>query len=269
MVAHRSEEAIQRWPSQSQRVPDFRKIPFSCAGWNYSGFVNESRAENTAEQALRDARRLATEGKYQEALEKHIWFHDNALRLKPGYYGVRLSFALGAWAELGKKYPKALEKLREIRDQNTTRLNNGENNRELFHDVRSMNRYLGESQATVKLFKRIAATDSEFASKVYELAEEELVKGKEYSLAKVYLGDPGERLAREENLFKMGIQHSKTSTVREAARRADELNFTSEVLRILTILRETGDPAAAKMIQAQALKTLDNEAIRKALDATQ
>jgi|1185.fasta_scaffold1323455_1 hypothetical protein len=41
--------------------------------------------------------------------------------------------------------------------------------------------------------------------------------------------------------------------------------YTDEVLRIMTVLRETGDNAGAKNIQAEALKTLENSTIRNAL----
>jgi hypothetical protein len=230
-------------------------------------FVNECLAEESAQQALIDAGRLASEGKYEEALEKQVWIHDHSLQVEPGFYGVRLSFALSAWADLGKKYPKALEKLKEVRDQKTTRLNKGEENRELFQDVQSINYHLSERPATVALFKQLEAANPDFAAKVYQRAEADLVEAKEYRLAKTYLGDPAKRLARAEELLRMRNEHSKTSTVPEPSRRAGEHNFTEEVVRILTILRETGDSAAAKTIQAQALKTLDNEAIRKALEA--
>jgi hypothetical protein len=59
--------------------------------------VKNQGPKDKAEQALVDARRLAQTGDYAGALEKHVWFHDNALAIRPGYYGVRLSFALADW----------------------------------------------------------------------------------------------------------------------------------------------------------------------------
>jgi hypothetical protein len=62
---------------------------------------------------LDDARRLAADGKFEQALQKRIWLHDHVLETHPNYYGVRLSFALAEWVELGKEYPKAQSGKRE------------------------------------------------------------------------------------------------------------------------------------------------------------
>ena len=67
---------------------------------------------------LQEAARDVTAQRYEEALEKHVWYHENALKIEPAQYGVRLSFALSAWHRLGLVYPPALEKLTSIRDEN-------------------------------------------------------------------------------------------------------------------------------------------------------
>src|SRR6185503_2215938 len=111
-----------------------------------------------AQEALNEARQFAEDGKFEEALDRHVWFHEHALEVRPSYYGVRLSYALSDWAELGKVYPKALETLKGIRDEKASRLLTGQTDRHLFHDVESINDHLNESVATVELFKAIQAT---------------------------------------------------------------------------------------------------------------
>jgi len=216
--------------------------------------------------ALNDAKRLAAKGDYEGALAKHIWFHDNVLAINPNYYGVRLSFALDDWLKLGQQYPKALQKLKNIRDEKTSRLIAGEVNRELFHDVQAINEHLDESQATVELFKRIEATNPAFAARIYDSAEEALLQAKEYGLAKKYLRDPMERLSIAKRNLESGMQFAKTSQNGESSRRAFESIFTQTVLRIIIILRETGDKELAKSIQTEALKTYDTASLRDALN---
>jgi len=218
-----------------------------------------------ARKALDDARRLTEEGKYEAALAKHVWFHDNALKIDESYYGVRLSFALRYWIELGEKYPKALEKLRSIRDKKTSRFLGGEMNRELFHDVVSINKYLDEMTATVQLFKKMDTENPSVAADVYDLADTALLQAREYELAKKYLGDPSERLAIAKRNFEEGMKFATTSRAGDASRRATGNIYTDEVIRIITLLSETGDRAEAKKIQTEALKTLDNSAIKDAL----
>jgi len=58
---------------------------------------------------LSDTQQMVREGRYQEALERFVWFHDHALEHEPSaMYGVRLSFALSYWKSLGDVYPPAM-----------------------------------------------------------------------------------------------------------------------------------------------------------------
>lgn len=110
---------------------------------------------NLAEAAYADARRFAKEGAFAEALERHEWFHEHALTYQPSYYGVRLSFALSAWQDLGTKYPPALEALKRVRDRDAELVRLPGSSDHLFRDVVSINRVLGENAATMNLFREI------------------------------------------------------------------------------------------------------------------
>jgi tetratricopeptide (TPR) repeat protein len=229
-------------------------------------FMSSCQAKDQAQQALEDANRLAANGDYAAALSKHVWFHENALKIRPSYYGVRLSFALSYWIELGKKYPKALEKLKEIRDSKTQRLLKGERSRDLFHDVSSINEYLQAFQSTADLFKELDTTDPKFASTIYDLADAALLSCREFGLAKKYLGDPNERLREAREHLERGIRFAKGSKNEDASRHAFERIFAEEVVRTIIVLRETGDRSGAKAIQEEALKVLANPSIREALE---
>lgn len=221
-----------------------------------------------AKRAFDATRRLAQQGDYAAALERHVWFHNNALAIDPAMAGVRLSYALDEWVELGKKYPPALEKLKSIRDEKTSRLMAGEKSRDLFHDVASMNECLGDSKATVELFKRIDAAAPNLASNVYDLADDALLEAGAYELARKHMGDPGKRLAQAESNFERGTQWAKKNRAearRAADTKANETIFTKEVVKIIAVLKETGDRDGAKRIRDKALKALDNETIRNAL----
>lgn len=221
--------------------------------------------KDDAQRALDDARRLAAQGDYAGALAKHVWFHDNALSIRPSFYGVRLSFALSDWIQLGEKYPKAFKTLKSIRDTKVSMLHIAPGNRELFHDVVAINEHLSESAATVELFKRIEASDPNFATSLYDLAERALLEAREFDLARKHLGNPSDRLTSAQLHFDQGMQFAKTTKNSEAARRSFETIFTGEAVGVITVLNETGDRDGAKTIQAEALKTLNNEMIRSAL----
>ena len=223
--------------------------------------------KDTAREALDAANQLAAEGKFPEALAKHIWFHDHALEVDQAYYGVRLSYALGYWIELGRKYPPALVALHQIRDSKTSRLSSGETNRALFNDVVAINNRLHQPNATVELFKKIDATHPEFAASLYDLVEKALVATHEYALARRHLRDPAKRFRVTKRNFDEGMEFFETKTGRaaEASREATKAIFIDEVLRILTVLDKTGDRTAARAIQAKALAVVQSPIISNAI----
>ncbi len=222
-------------------------------------------ARDEARKALDDAREFTREGKYKEALERHIWFHNHALDKEPSYYGVRLSFALSDWVALGRKYPEALDALKKIRDEKTARLVGGEDSEPLFHDVESINSALGDRGATVELFRKLDDGRPVFAASVIDMAGEPLVKAGEFGLVKKHMRDPDKRFDTAKEMYERGLEYAKTSQVPEAARGAHERLFSAEIVRIITVLEKTGDKEKAADIQRKALAVLDSPAIRDAL----
>lgn len=214
---------------------------------------------------LEQSRQLASQGKFEEALQKHVWIHEHALEANPAYYGVRLSFALADWVELGSKYPKALATLKGIRDEKTARLLAGDLDREIFHDVESINDHLKDSRATVDLFKKMDGAQPEFAASVYDLADGALIVAGEYGLAKKYMGDPMIRFATAKQRFDEGMEFAKSSRIGDASRKAFESLFTEEIVRIITVLDKTGDSQAARVVKSKALVVLDNPVITNAI----
>jgi tetratricopeptide (TPR) repeat protein len=217
-----------------------------------------------ADDALEAAQKLAAQGKYDEALQKHIWYHKHALDVDRAQYGVRLSFALMYWAELGKKYPPALKALREIRDEDAARLKSGEQNRELFHDIVAINEELGDSAATAEVFKKIELAQPTFASSIAELADKALFEAKEYQLEKKYLGDPFVRFAAAKRTLDFGVEYAKGGGAASHSRPAFDENFTRDVVRLIVVLDKTGDHQTARQIQTKALAASNNKTIQNA-----
>ena len=224
-----------------------------------------SRGKDKADEALEQAQQFAAQGKFEEALQKHIWYHDHALEINQAHYGVRLSFALSYWIDLGKKYPKALNALKDIRDKKAARLVAGENNRPLFHDIVAINEELCEPLATVEAFKKIQAARPDFASSIAELADKALFDAKEYELERKYLGHPLARFDSLKRSLDCGIEYANTRGASSRSRQAFEHNFTHDVVRLIMLLDRTGDKDTARQIQAKALAACDNAAIRAAL----
>src|SRR5450631_4007133 len=116
---------------------------------------------------LKEAEADAKTGKYSDALAKHIWFFQNALKYDSGEYGVRLSFALSDWVELGKVYPPALEKLKAFRDEAEANVREEKSVEDNFTDFESINECLKEDTKTVNLFVWLDSNKPDLAKAVF------------------------------------------------------------------------------------------------------
>ena len=154
-------------------------------------------AETEATKALNDAQSFARAGEFEKALERHQWYHANALSVEPSQYGVRLSFALSYWKKLGDKYPPALASLTNLRDQGTQAALDGKGKPELFHDVIAINRVLKEEAKSVALFKTLTEKQPDFAKQCFRYIDKTLVEAGELKLFESYSGDLESYLKRE------------------------------------------------------------------------
>ena len=110
-----------------------------------------------------EAQGLRARGRYEDALQRHLWLHNHGLEFGPAHSGVRLSFWLSDWIELARRYPKAKQALIEIRDHKTRAITAGRGHFDLFMDVHSINDYLQNEAATLALFKLIEQSDPQLA----------------------------------------------------------------------------------------------------------
>jgi len=215
---------------------------------------------------LNDTRELIQAGKYQEALDRHIWFHDHALEHQPSMYGVRLSFALSSWKELADKYPPAMDKLKSVRDQKTKLIEDGQGNHSLFHDVSSINETLRETSKTVELFRILDQKYPSQAKECWNVANDSVIEAKAYDLARKYIGNP----VREFTKVKEMYEHNKTLYKNpriggDHFKAYNENHFVEECLKVIEIALALDDKKAAGEIQTKALAILDDHRLQDAL----
>src|SRR5689334_8137610 len=99
--------------------------------------------ENPDARAILDeARQDRMAKRYAEALRKHVWFHQNALRRDPALSGVRVSFALSDWELLASRHPPAMVALKQARAEAADDVAAGRNLRRAFGDLAAIDRHL-------------------------------------------------------------------------------------------------------------------------------
>lgn len=212
-------------------------------------------------EVLRDARQCVKSRDYAAALEKYIWFHDHALDVDRSFVGVRLSYAVSEWADLGEHYPPALTALEDVRDSKTSTLMKGDGDSSLFHDVMAINRALGQAERTRDLFKIIAETNRGLAEKCFPAALQSLVSTKEWSLARSFIPDAQSEIDRFAMPFKSALR-STPSGSKEMKEDIFVRIYVKNIGLILQVLTGTGDESEARRTRQYAIDCVTDEQVR-------
>lgn len=214
---------------------------------------------------LREAQADATAKRYEDALAKHVWFHENALKLRSSLAGVRLSFALGYWKELGDAYPPALKKLREIRDQAASRVREGKETFFPFQEYVAINKVLKEDEKSGELFVWLDGQQPAAAKAVYDLAEPVLIHAKEYRLCGKYLA-PEPVWKSTLNLYYYNRRLAEDPKFGKRMQEYGEKAFSQRVSTLVALLVLNERKAEAEDIAAKALKEWDDPGFKQQLE---
>jgi hypothetical protein len=198
---------------------------------------------------------------YAEALEKYIWFHDHALDADQSLVGVRLSYAISEWVDLGEVYPPARRALESVRDAKAESLTQGNYNASFFHDVASINRALGQVERTRDLFKTIAGADRGVAEKCFHIALESLVHTKEFGLARSFVLDPRKEVDRFAIPFKFA-RSARDSVSPETLRETLVGIYIKRVNLILQVFLGVGEEDMANHLRHYALECVPDAELR-------
>ena len=210
-------------------------------------------------------------GHYEVALAKQVWYHENATKLQPAQSGVRLSFALSNWLELGEKYPPALEKLIEIRDRTEETIRDENRIRvrvEDFQDFTAINKILRQEERTVEVFKWLSEASEEDARKMYGISKAALIKHQEYDLC-------GKYVDAEADVERIGESYALGLTMKNRFGKAHhdfvEKKFVNDSATLVAILVKTDrvDEAkeAAKKLKGVVTDAKLSKKLKRELDA--
>jgi hypothetical protein len=222
--------------------------------------------DNVSNNDLYEIDALIENGKFDKALEKHLWFHE-ASRESPGMGGVRLSFALESWLDLANKYSPAMDSLIQLRDGYKDSLLKGNGTFDNFHDLFAINLYLKNDGNTYSVFMKLHENYPEQAKSYYHVVEDILIDKKQYDICAAYITDPMKKYKHIEKLHKLNKDFSrKQSGPRdEEFEQYTEESYTKGVCQLIGVLSALGKADVAKEIQMASLKYIENEKIRTAI----
>jgi hypothetical protein len=242
------------------KTPDMKKLEMASPPKDFGPAGN----------ILQEAQALTRAGKYEEALAKHVYYHENAFKMQPSQVGVRLSFALMYWAELGQAYAPAKAAMIEVRNNAGNTLVSGKGTPELFQDFVALNDATGDDKSAF-VFKILAEKQPELAKKAFIHGIDEFVKKQEYALCSQYMPD-----ATKEFDFCMQIR-KMDSDLANSGRFGDDAStrlffdsksrFIAKCCQLIEILAGSGRGAEAEEIKKKLLAINDDVATRREIDS--
>jgi tetratricopeptide (TPR) repeat protein len=217
---------------------------------------------------LQDIRAMVKAGQYEAALQKHLWFHEESKKT-PAMTGVRLSFALSNWVELGQKYPKALEALTAIRDENDKLLLSGSGGFAEFHESSAISEALQEQDKTYELFKAVHAKYPAVATDCFHVAMDLLVERGDYELCRGYIKDPVKSFEDIRHMRELNLSFSRTNPKFKDASLAEHADRTykKKTLQLIDVMVHLRKLDEAREIQSRALAYFPDDKIKAAVAA--
>ncbi len=215
---------------------------------------------------LNEAHSDARAKRYEIALAKHVWFHENALKINQAMSGVRLSFALSYWKSLGQEYLPALEKLRQIRDELAAKANEGADIGSGFHDLASINRTLDEDSNTTVAFKSLVLKNPEAAKRAFHFVKPALIKDKEYAIYVKYV-DAKNDFSQMKHIYEMHTQMAKDPKFGTRILEHAKKSFRNSTATLVAVLSVNDRKLEASEIATLAKKELEDPKFHEELEA--
>lgn len=211
---------------------------------------------------------LARAGRHEEALREFQWFHEHALEQMPSLAGVRLSYALSAWADLGAAYPPARAALEAVRERDTARLLAGKGDRHLFIDINAIHRALDEPRRTHDLFIELEKIDPELARSCASVALPAIIAAGDHALAERLLPEPGRVVHQGARILNADFGGRRRMAYMRAPYIASSINmYVDRVREVLTVLEARGRMQEAARLRKLAADLIPATTIRRAVRA--
>jgi hypothetical protein len=232
---------------------------------------------------LQQARDAVTDGRFAEALEAFRTYHERS-RSEPSQAGVRLSTALTAWADLGRRYPPAQQALGEVRQEAAERLLAGPTGgstgvaaddappaaHDDFAEVAAISTRLGDDAYPVELFARLDAEQPAQAAATAIAARRLLVRAGRFDLAQRYLHDPERRVGQLATILDQRLSRGFErfpEERRERLRHDTVRAYVDDVRELLAIYAGVGEVVRAETIRRRAIEAVPWAHVREDVEA--
>lgn len=164
-------------------------------------------------EVLEEAQGDRLAGRFEDSLRKFEWLFKQGHIVDPAFDSVRVSFAIGGWADLAKDFAPARAKLHKL--QNTARKSvlssSPESVEAKFRDYDAINLALDEREDSVSAFKVLYSKSPDIAARALPAAKDALFDSREYRLLSEFI-DPRQAFVVETKRFREMSAKARTNS---------------------------------------------------------
>ncbi len=204
---------------------------------------------------------LARADRYEEALAEFVWLFRTGMKGIPRYGGVRVSFLTSEMGRLAKKYPPAVEVLRNLRDDAGARLLSDASDSTAASDFAALNDALEENEVTLNLLQQLPANDPRRAVLGQRILRP-LIEDKQYALA-LQVRSYAQAVAQLERMLSLAARMSaaaaeslKASMARDAAITAEALGGSGDVEHARQLVKKILEASSAAAVKEEVKKRM-------------
>ena len=204
--------------------------------------------------------------RFEVALAKFLWFHENAIRYQPSLAAVRRSFALTYWIELAELHQPAMDAFLATRDRTEDRFRIDYSNFDFFADISSMNQRIGDEQRTADLFCDVAAESHDLATRYYRVAERSLAACGRYRECAPFL-ECDKRFQQAVSVYRMLLESESQPREGRSLPKIALKRFTNDVAILAALLSVNDMMSAAESVRDRATKVVTSRDFREILNS--
>ncbi|MEZ6068955.1 MAG: hypothetical protein R3C10_01525 [Pirellulales bacterium] len=177
---------------------------------------------------------------------------------------LRLSY----WCDLAREYAPAHDAMVHTRDTAEASFRDDLSDFDLFHDVASLNDFLGDWLRTADLFGIVAANDHETAARLYRVAERHLVRCGRYRDCAPFLDVPKRLALAAECFYYMSLKlDQERQSEHDPPPKVAGTLYANNVATLIALLVINDRPAEAKAAHDEAIQVCGDADVKTIIDA--
>ena len=191
-------------------------------------------------EVLDSARSHVASKEYAEALKEYKWFFDNSTKIESAMFGVKHSYCVNEWRELGDLYEPALKLYRNELGKRKKRLIGGEADWGLFMEFKALCEYDDKKNEVVEVFLAYDNNKQvEFSKRIFDPIKEDLLFLGYLEICSKYTTHPMREAIHIIELHQLNVEYEKNMDQKCGDEKFSDTVYNDEAGFLLTVLKKS------------------------------